>query len=519
MFKKIFKCATLCMVMQVATLSFAQDEAVKVKPQEGFNYSRASISVVKVDGNYSQYGDVVVDALDLGDKFDINDINTKSLPSVESLLSSNIGNQVLLHWLGYDGVAFNSNVLEERSMYNATDQDVLLDQAAKVASLKTQGRKLMNNSYILLVTPQNLKESRETDKKGNVKVRYNGTVEATVYKLDFNDELLSAVWDNWISVSDTTMTESDYYQKASFFNNLKINAEHVATESNTCSANTPEEAFAAAASSLIFSLEKKIDGWQVVSTIYSKHPITAKLGTKEGLKNSQRFRAYKVVEDEEGNVKYKGLGYLRVTHVADNSSVATGETTDLSKFYQISGGKLREGMILKQKNDARMGISLEYNFMPSYSLAEISVDFLTHTSTTMGIMQYVFLKGGYDKPYKDSDEPWYVQAKIGYGIGIHPIRPIEIMPYAFFGADLMNLKDSDDGDDDDSFTEKMALMAGGGVKISFQIAYPVQLFVKAEYAKIFDEGKLYIPRLEREFLVKQDKIKDFSVGAGFRVAF
>lgn len=519
----------LCLLAQFVAFAYAQQpEAAKVAKQENLTYSRPSLSLIKITGfKNTQYADLLVDYFSKSEKFDFNIINTKSVQGNNDLhsvlMSENVGKQVLFHWLHFDGKGFNSDVLEARSMYNATDQDIILDASKKIADLKYQGRSLMDNSYVMALNLSDLSERH--NKKGEI-TGYSAVVETKVFKVDFNDELLTSVWDNWIDASDTTLTQAEIDKKATFFNNLNVNLDSIAAVSVSGFGATPEEAVADARDEVFHALEKKIDKWEVVSTIYQKNPISAKIGSKEGLKNSQRFRAFKIVEDENGQVTQKGLGYLRVAKVAKNTAVATGETEELSTFYQISGGKLREGMYLKQKNDARMGVSASYNFgrhmtdKTGFSMAELTIDYLLHTSQS-GVMQYTFLTIGYDEASCEIEGYEYkgnmLQCSLGYGVGIHPIRPVEIMPYAFIGGDY-NLKGADESyDNEESFAKKLGYFVGGGAKISFMVAYPVQLFVKADYTYLFSAGEQYInPRKNSD---KVDKGHGFSLSAGFRVAF
>lgn len=527
--KTSIKFILLCLIAQLSNVAFAQQpEAGKVQKQENFKYSRPSLTLLQVLGNGGEYGNEFVNNFSSNEKFDFNTINTTAINAgdneLKTLMAQNIGKQVLFHWLHFDGKGFNSDVLEARSMYNATDQDVILDASKRVADLKYQGRSLMDNSYVMTVTPS--KMVPQYDKKNKL-TGYSTSVVSTVYKVNFNEDLLTAVWDNWM---DSTLTQEEQNKRMEFFNNLEVGLDSITTVQVQGSGTTQSEAIAAASEEMLTSLEKKIDKWQVVSTIYSKNPIAAKIGKKEGLKNSQRYRAFKLIEDENGELIQKGLGYLRATNVADNRSVATGETEEFSNFYQISGGKLREGMYIKQKNDARIGVSASYNFgrhltkKTGFSMAEITIDYLLHTSQAMGMMQYAMINIGYDdakckiEGVSGEYKGQMLQVSLGYGVGFHPIRPIEIMPYAFVGCDY-NLKNGTDTEkeSDESFMKKLGYYGGGGAKISFMVAYPVQLFVKADYSYLFSAGVQYVN--PRDNSNETNKGQGLSVSAGFRVAF
>ena len=517
MLKQIITISLVCMgsLCSLAQNDDSTASAAKVTTKDVMSYSRNSLTVIPVTG-MTQYDGIVLDWAkhqDFEGKFDYNDVSVPKIGkltknSIDSigqiLLQHSVPKRVVDYWIQYDGKLFKTDILEKRSVYNATDADVLQDRAAKVASLQTHGRELMKNSFLLVAGPTVVTSS--TDKKGNV--TYSAKSTGFVYHIDLNDEVLETIWQNWLDEESTPEQKMNY-------DNMVIGLESTATVSGAHGVGSPpKEAIHKSLTELFEKLEKKVDKWQVVTSVYQLHPIGAKIGTKERLKNSDRYAIFRVVEDEDGELKYKRTGYVRATEIADNSFDATGESP-CSNFYQISGRKnAKEGMFLKQSKDARISLSISGNFLDSYAVANFDVDYLIHTSQKLGMMQYGGISVGFDGGDNIyGDKATWLPIGLHYGVGLHLTRWFELQPNIGVGADIYGSEETllDSDNDDESFMKKIAYFAHGGVKFGFQVWYPVQLFVRADYSAKFGEGEYYVSSDKKRF--------GFSLGAGIRINF
>lgn len=503
--KKIISCG---MAMIVSLAMSAQDGA-KVSSQEAFDYNRCSLSVISLNGIAGNAGEVDAwtSTTDFDGKFDMNRITTTSIRTnsdaseiQETLRGLRVGKQILDYWLQYDGNKFDAKLMEQRSRYNATDADVLRDNASKVKTISVANKTLLNNTYVLVTGPTSVEQ--KTDKKGNI--TYTASVDAYVYKVNLNDTILTTVWENWLS-------EDSAPESKNIYENIDVDVDFVAgVKGKIGSGKTSAEALASAFNEVLEPLEKKIDKWQVVTTVYERHPLGAKIGKKEGLKNSDRYRAFKVVEDAEGNLKYKKVGYVRATKVVDNRQDATGEG-ECSHFYQISGRSIKEGMFLKQKKDIKLSVSA-YGTLNGYNIAGIDINYLFKTSQTLGIMQYGGLSIGYDQGDDYTGEKaMYIPISLNYGVGIHPVRILEILPSIGVGADYYGLPS--DSEEESEFTKQIAYFARGGVQVGVQVWYPVQIFVRADYSYKISEGELYCECLDHK------RFDRLSFGAGLKINF
>ena len=501
-----------------------QGSVAKVTTKDALSYSRNSLTVIPISGmtNYDAFVANWAKNQDFGGKFDYNNIeipqigkivNVKSQNNLDSirkiLLDYAVPKKVADYWVQYDGKLFKAGVLEDRAAYNKTDEDILKDRAAKLGGkdLFNLGKELMKNSFLLVAGPTVVTSS--TSKKGVT--TYSATSTGFVYHVDLNDEVLEEMSQVWLDESSSNEDRQKY-------ENLIIGLESTATVSGaTGTGKTPEEAITESLDELFEKLEKKVDKWQVVTTIYDIKPMRAKIGTKEGLKNSDRYTIFRLFDLEDGETVVKKVGYARATNVAENKMMADGQSPT-STFYQISGRKNGQpGMYLKQNKDLHLSVAVSGNFLKN-ALAPVivDVDYLIHTSQTLGMMQYGGLSIGanFGKQKWDDKTGFWLPVSLHYGLGLHFLRWFELTPNVGVGAmmPLSAAEDSNSGDDA-SFAKKLAYYAHGGLKFSFQVWYPVSLFIRADYSFDFAHGEWW------EYYAPKNKPFGFSLGAGVRVNF
>jgi hypothetical protein len=114
---------------------------------------------------------------------------------------------------------------------------------------------------------------------------------------------------------------------------------------------------------------RKVADFQPLTTLLAKREMA--LGTKENIKIDNRFFVYENVQNRKGEVVKKKRGTMRVKKVGNNKGKATGES-EKSKLYKIGYGKAKEGMLVQQKEDVGVGISLGYG---DFSWIRIDVRF------------------------------------------------------------------------------------------------------------------------------------------------
>lgn len=521
--KKLFTSLALCGCLVVS----AQE---KVRENVQDDYKRNSLSIIVVDRG-DNYDDTVFEAvrsINLGDKFDLNLIPTNRITisgnrantvgGIEvgkAVNASDLGKEILSYWFDRqaDGT-MNAKRLEQRGNYNADDQDVLNARAAKVGpeSLGDTGYALVSGSYVMILDYSGITSSKN-DKQ---EVSWSVTTNAYVYQIDYSQDIEAQVIEAWIYEDDTPEVIA---QKNEAYAKILVGMSPKATVSYTTSAKEADGGVRAAIvegyGETLLRLENQIPAWNVTTSIALRNPLRAKIGTKEGVKNRMRFQAYMVKGDRKTGEPYTvSKGYIRATTIADNRGMATGQSTKFTEFYQISGGKIDEGMTIKQKNDLGMGVSLGYKVggLAPYNL---TVDYLASINTK-GFSHYGLLNIGYDMfsgskigdkvgKYLDAGDLTgltdggisYINFGIGYGFGIRPIRHVELMPFIMGGGDyMMNhndfLNENAGEETEDSFMDKVAWYGNAGLRINFNVKYPLQLFIQADYTLLFvKEGSYY----------------------------
>ena len=520
--KKLFTSLALCGCLVVS----AQE---KVRENVQDDYKRNSLSIIVVDRG-DNYDDTVFEAvrsINLGDKFDLNLIPTNRITisgnrantvgGIEvgkAVNASDLGKEILSYWFDRqaDGT-MNAKRLEQRGNYNADDQDVLNARAAKVGpeSLGDTGYALVNGSYVMILDYSGITSSKN-DKQ---EVSWSVTTNAYVYQIDYSEDIEAQVIEAWVYEDDTPETIA---RKNEAYDKILVGMSPKATVSYTTSAKEADGGVRAAIvegyGETLLRLENQIPAWNVTTSIALRNPLRAKIGTKEGVKNRMRFQAYMVKGDRKTGEPYTvSKGYIRATTIADNRGMATGQSTKFTEFYQISGGKIDEGMTIKQKNDLGMGVSLGYKVggLAPYNL---TVDYLASINTK-GFSHYGLLNIGYDMfsgskigdkvgKYLDAGDLTgltdggisYINFGIGYGFGIRPIRHVELMPFIMGGGDyMMNhndfLKEDAGEETEDSFSKKIAWYGNAGLRVNFNVKYPLQLFIQADYTLLIEEGSYY----------------------------
>ncbi len=526
--KRVLLCAAA--ICSALTLLAQPSDAAKTgrgpKPLVSDSYARNSISVVLVDrgDRYDKRVTSAVQGMNLGRKYDINKIKSNHIQvdSVRSsksgttainsrILRSNIGQEVIGYWFDSDNNGMMEGTLvERRGRYNVRDQDVLNASSAKIgeSALSDTGYALINSSYIVVLDYSAIEKGKNSSDEPTESV----TLTTHVYKVEFPEESQNSFYDQcWI---DQDTPASEVASRRAAFRNLMVPVAAVATTSVSSTVRVEdgglEVAIQSAYSGAMNSLESQIDAWKVTVSIQQTRPLGAKIGTKEGLSNTDRYIAYetkrKQVDGEDVTYSAK-RGYVRATYVADNASDADGRSP-MSEFYQISHMQnIRPGYVLKESNDMGMGVAAAYN-IGNMSIAKVTIDYLMSIGAG-GVSSYMIMDFGYDvlsasKLRKEgfvidgtiyNEGLSFLNCAIGYGYGFRPgSRLLEIVPAIYLGADYMQVNSELDDDSEESneeFIAKTGFYGRAGVKANLNIAYPLQLVVGVDYSLIVYEGEFY----------------------------
>ena len=553
----------LALFFAVAMCVTAFAQRIVESSEEFVSYDRNSVSVIvtKYNDSYDQVFATTVGGFNLGSKFDVNNIETKSVPVKQArmmqegtltafggytpdaatvnevltkLNNNNVGKEILNYILSPDSQGrFTRDVINTRGQWNAKDKDYIESKATQVDAMGQNGEQLIDNSYIIVFDMKNPTKTETTKKDSKGKdytvVTWSANMGAMVFEIADAEAVVANVLNNmWITDRDD---ESTMAAKRQAFADLKVSMRHVASVGVYSSSSELDKAIAASKEQLMAKLENQIPAWQVTIDCETVHPfITAKIGAKEGVRNGQRFGVYgQVFNKSKERLEFKRKGYVRATVVADNRRVADG-TADSTYFYRISGGASLNGTeILKQKNDLGIGINANYNFIRSFSMIDIGIDYLAFIQKR-GFSHYIMLNFGIDKDngndvyqgYKDNhtynivlDEEnqfilkngaSYMNFSIGYMFGIKIKQFAEIQPFIRGGIDMLTTSpDINENNlramaltenyviknENDLKKSSSAYYLDPGIRLTFNVVYPVQLYLQANYSILLTGGDKY----------------------------
>ncbi|MBO7643464.1 MAG: hypothetical protein J6S62_00670 [Bacteroidales bacterium] len=494
------KLCFLAALMLLAGISAGAQEKIPSRKVVTSDYNRNSISMVAVQRGDSFDSEVTsaVKSFSPSQKFDVNNISTKTIrirksrdeavsqsEMDEAVSATPFAREILSSIFNRDSQGMmDDKTVRYRGNYDAKDQDVINARASRVGTdaLGDLGHALVKGSYVVLTDIYGI--DRSVDRQGNV--HYAIRSQAYAYKIGLGENGLSDFYEQcWIYDDDDDATRA---AKRRAFQNLAIDMVPVAHATSFLSGSSVEDATESALSSLITALENRIPEWEVAVGIIATKPLRAKIGTKEGLTNGARYRAYSYSEDRSGRLKSVPRGFIRATTISSNTGMSIG-ATEPSEFYQISGlANIEEGWTIKQSNDAGIGI------MPYVRVggictvsAGLDLDWLMKT-TTHGSMQYLLATIGLDV---NSNPYTAVNFGLGYGYALHLTRFFELMPYGILGLDHLGLSDDDISGDDSRFIRSSALMLEPGIRVAANVAYPLQVYAKVCADLLLPLGDIY----------------------------
>lgn len=457
------------------------------------------------------------------------------------LNANNVGKEILSYILARDAEGnFSRAIMDERSAWNATDEDVANDQALQVKRFGQDGNTLVKSSYITVYDMKNPTKTVSKDKEGKESITWSAVVSAYVYEMENAEQVVDNVLGNmWINEDDDAATKA---AKKTAFDTLQVNVKLVAAEAVKVSDKYLDKALATSYEKTLHKLEKKIDAWKTTAACETVRPyITAKVGTKEGIKNADRYAIY----GQKWNKKieapvFKRLGYARATVVADNMQIADGNS-DSTYFYQIGGARLKGDFteIVKQSNDLKLGISVTGNYnqlkfgpaQGGFSMVNLDIDYLGYIHKN-GISHYGLINVGYDvkteSMFKNANENWtkdgkldngvnFINFGIGYRIGLKVKQVMEFQPFVKAGIDLAmpttfatySAAYKAAGYEKEYLNQYYMLDIWGvnmtkeeasatysvfvdpGLRIVINCGYPFQLFLQADYALNVYQGAAY----------------------------
>ncbi len=430
------------------------------------DYNRNSVSVILVQGKGKHQSEIMAQKghVILSDKYYMNPIITTSLSGHDDaairseLMQKHVPAQCLDVWRNLDTVY-------ARTQYNLTTSQIAQmkasDRGFETYKDERWFKQLIQNNYIMVIQYDNLKSVEECYKKreliqwvtsiattgggtGYVKRTMDGYVgKATVYlyRIVMDNEDYASFWNNW----DKTAAHNQYPYKIELVKKMNFKASGGKLKSDP--GNTANLFLNQSCEEALSNISKRYLPLAAKASIQGTKPITAQMGTREGLETDDFVKVYILKETKTGQIKYKKTGAVRAKDVADNSVGINNSAK--SSFYNIGWGKCREGQILIPRRDHGVSLmagvslysALTYKFSVGYSLTRmIQSEKPTHTK--------LFLDFGFSNKYIDKNGIFaYYAEQTGnngflnagntltyfYGIGVqydvNILPPWQISPY------------------------------------------------------------------------------------------
>lgn len=246
-----------------------------------------------------------------------------------------------------------SSILE-RGINSATDQDVnLTSQNMSSETMSEEDRyldiatKVLNKNYVVAINMSNPKSFSDENSSG-----FEGHASYYVFKIE------NIYSDGDLTIKAEQLPNSTLKSEIVDYGTVK----HTASNSNNVKQKRSSQELKNEINIFLLSgiwdaAKRNVEGFQPRTTLLAKRKIS--LGTKEDLKIDNRFFVYQNEENRKGEIIKKKKATMRVKKVAKNDGKATGDS-EKSKLYKIGYGKASKGMLVQQKEDIGVGISLGY---------------------------------------------------------------------------------------------------------------------------------------------------------------
>jgi hypothetical protein len=340
------------------------------------------------------------------------------------LSNDGIGRQLMSFWWNRqpDG-SFRLDTLARRGQYNAREKDRLISSKGPRgdAEVDESGLRLISRSYVVLIRPSNLRTMRDEYDQQERNARaigskevikrtqrgYVGGVDAYVFQLRYDSIVKNAFYDMWPYEDDTPevrkqkieafdryvfplnavrkITVNDLYSTVSTENNtdgtpkldykdLLNNRGNVSNTAKTLSTSSTDEQllqnWAEAVVNKVF--EKILGKGDQTARVKGSHPIRAELGRKDGLYTEKRYIVYEEVDRGNGNIRLARKAVVRASNDIYDNRVRNDNAKPYSRFYRVGGlGRVTEGMIIKERREAGIGIHALYAIGSTDQIADL----------------------------------------------------------------------------------------------------------------------------------------------------
>lgn len=381
-------------------------------------YRRSSLYTLMINDPGRERNEVIRNAFgdaELSVKFNNHNIGPYLIPGsgvskdrtemIENYLNNNnVARELVAKWFNRkpDG-SFDMDLIAKRGQYNASDLNKQIAENSKrgQALLKDAGEELIGNTYVIVYDYKYTNKAETAKKRGGflrtissvasfipgaedvVTVAESTKLVSDVvgkgYFVRTTTYLYQLVWDEatankfysdyWIDASNPDTEKRDAFDRANFFK-LKYVGSEVSRNNLQSTIFTDksdneliEIASVKAIDKNISKLQRTFEQFRVKTPLYSGNPISAKIGTKEGIEKGDKFEVLEQIIDKEGITTYKRIGTIKVdgkniwnnTYLDNTSEDSTSKTEKNNNqlnytLFKGSKNKFASGMLIRQIN-------------------------------------------------------------------------------------------------------------------------------------------------------------------------
>ena len=339
-----------------------------------------------------------------GHQLTASELRANALYTERLLNEAGIAKKMVAKWFGLQGetieeATFNTDLIQQRGQYNATDVDVALalQTTRGLATLSDAGEELLGHTFVLVndityVTAEQEAQAAKiamgvigglfdaftggsagrdiADLSGKIADSFTGFKVKThsyLYQLEWNDSIAAVFYQfHYTATPDPEKIQAFLDDKTTF--RLKYVAHEYEFDKKSVlkgKYSRTELVRTICARSMdknIVALAKQYEDFKVKTPVYEvlsdqRGRVTgyaAKIGMKEGISDGSKFQVVqRVLNPETGKTTYKYVATVTAKkgHIWDNRynavlEQADGATLPYTTFTKVAGGEIRPGMLL-----------------------------------------------------------------------------------------------------------------------------------------------------------------------------
>jgi hypothetical protein len=495
----------------------AEGTKVNTRDNPGKKYMRPSLTMMYVNRGTDRSERMmnIFNANPVPGKFNDHKVNIRSISVkndtrnvrsvIEPILRGDISRQIVAKWFNRDANGgFSMDLISERGLYNASDADVIKAKASqrKMELLKDAGENLLDRSYIVVYDVRAIyttdeyasKKGYSTDKEG-----YIAYYDCYLYKLDWTDSVAAIFYnDMWMDASNLNPDKANLFNKTNFplvyvatvtneFGYIE-SSQYKDHSKNFFGSSSDDQLFANLYTQIMnetdVSLAKVNEDFKVKVPVYSTKPIRAKIGLKEGLSVDRRFFVYEFELGEDGKQITKRKAVVRASsNIIDNRRMSDGNS-ETSRFYQVAGRKVYEGMLLQENPDWGLGLTIGYGANPENlgegltatfeasvsqwggkAISGLPSGIKVYATGALGLVDYELDNGTTSKPKYST-----MSYAVGLSKDLYFFRSFVLVPFAGYGNEELNNTIS--GNEKDKYKSEFIQF---GVRLGINVTYNIQL--------------------------------------------